>query len=142
LVRIADFFAMDLNLRNGVFVSTGDMNNDGRADVVVGAGEGGAPRVRVFTTVASTPVIPTNQQTVLYDFYAGNPESRSGIRVTTKRVNTDKFTDIVTGEGTGREARVRTVSGGILSAPGTPTEIGNNFIVFSDLNAQFGAYVG
>ncbi|MCA1684045.1 MAG: FG-GAP-like repeat-containing protein, partial [Actinobacteria bacterium] len=44
-----DFFAFEHTLRNGAVVAVGDVNGDGRADLVTGAGPGGAPRVVVFS---------------------------------------------------------------------------------------------
>ena len=140
LNRFIDFFAMELNLRNGVFVAGGDMNNDGFDDIVVGAGAGGGPRVAVFDSrsVIARPGSPD----LLYNFFAGNVNSRAGIRVAVKNVDGDGTADIVTGEGFGRESRVRSFSGAKFSAPLTPTEIDNSFIVFNDLSSLNGAWVG
>src|SRR5436309_983172 len=40
-----DRFVFEQTLRNGVFVAAGDVDGDGFADVVVGGGPGGGPRV-------------------------------------------------------------------------------------------------
>ena len=47
-VQLLNFFAFEDTLRNGAFVSAGDVTGDGRADLIFGGGPGGAPRVRVF----------------------------------------------------------------------------------------------
>ena len=48
---LASYFAYDPAFTGGVFVSAGaDMNFDGLADVVTGAGAGGGPHVKVFDT--------------------------------------------------------------------------------------------
>ncbi len=140
LNRYIDFFAMELNLRDGVFVAGGDYNNDGIDDILVGAGAGGGPRVRVFESksVRVRPAAPD----LLYDFFTGDINGRAGVRVTAKNVDGDGTTDIVTGNGAGSESRIRTFSGAKLSGPLTPTEIENSFVLFNDLTSLNGAWVG
>lgn len=45
---LAEYFVFDREFRGGVSVAAADFTGDGRAEVVVGAGAGGGPRVRVF----------------------------------------------------------------------------------------------
>src|SRR5262249_3909658 len=47
--EIRGFFAFDMTFTGGVWVAAGDVNDDGRADIIVGADAGGSPRVRVFS---------------------------------------------------------------------------------------------
>lgn len=140
LVRFVDFFAMEINLRNGVYVAAGDMNSDGIDDIVVGAGAGGGPRVAVFESqsVIARPGSPD----LIFNFFAGNTNDRSGVRVAVKNVDGDAVSDIVTGAGNGRESRIRTFAGGRLAATLTPAEINNTFVVFDDVNSSNGAWVG
>ena len=46
---VNDFFVFEQTLRNGVFVAAGDVDGAGKADVVLGGGPGGGPRVLVIS---------------------------------------------------------------------------------------------
>ncbi|MEZ4751619.1 MAG: VCBS repeat-containing protein, partial [Bdellovibrionota bacterium] len=66
------FYAFEQSSTVGARVACGDVNGDGHPDIIAGAGEGGAPRVRIFN-IADT--------TVLADQYAGSQSDRSGVTV-------------------------------------------------------------
>ena len=82
------FFAYDPAFTGGVYVATGDVNGDGFADIITGAGAGGGPHVKVFNGVTLN---------VLRDFFAFDPAFTGGVRVAVGDVDSDQFADIVTG---------------------------------------------
>lgn len=98
---VNDFFAFEETLRNGVYVTVGDFNQDGRGDFAFGAGPGGGPRVLV---VSGTDLLANPSAAItapLADFFAGSPELRGGVRVTAKDTDGDGQADLITGTGEG-----------------------------------------
>ncbi|MFO0938525.1 MAG: PKD domain-containing protein [Gemmataceae bacterium] len=133
---VPDFFAFDPNFRGGVFVAAGDVNGDGFADVIFGAGIGGGPRVEI---ISGQQLVASGTQTVLANFFAGDPNDRNGVRVTAKNLDGDNLADIVTGAGNGSGTRVRAYLGLSLA----PTVIPQTFLNFDAFDgANSGVFVG
>lgn len=65
------FFAFDKNFRGGVNLAAGDVDNDGWQEIIVGAGKGGGPHVRIFDKDGYL----RNQ------FYAYNRDFRGGVKL-------------------------------------------------------------
>ena len=74
---VPDFFVFEPTLRNGVFVTAGDLTGDGAAEVIVGGGPGGGPRVFALDGKA----LVAGTQTPVANFFAGDSTSRGGVRV-------------------------------------------------------------
>jgi FG-GAP repeat protein len=72
LVDVASFFAYAPAFSGGVFVGAGDVDGDGRAEIVTGPGPGGGPHVRVFTGAGVDTGI---------GFFAYNPSFSGGVTV-------------------------------------------------------------
>lgn len=123
---IGDFFAFEDTLRNGAFVTAGDVNGDGNADLAFGGGPGGAPRVRLFdgaTLLAAPPF--TNLDAVaatgqLANFFAGDSSRRGGIRLTMADANADGIADLITGSGENERSQIRVYTSDNLLANTIP----------------------
>ncbi len=98
---LAQFMAYDPAFRGGVNVALGDVNNDGRPDIVTGAGVGGGPHVKAFDLAGNLEE----------SFFAYDPAFRGGVNVAVGDVNGDQHPDIVTGTGVGGGPHVKAFSG-------------------------------
>jgi hypothetical protein len=73
---VTQFMAYDTRFRGGVNVTTGDLDGDGRAELILGAGPGGGPHVKIYKFDVS------DQQMVLVNqFMAYEPSFRGGVSV-------------------------------------------------------------
>ncbi len=130
-----DFFVFEQSLRNGVFLTAGDLNGDGFADVIAGGGPGGGPRVFAL----SGKDLMQGNQVQLANFFAGDVNSRGGIRIAVKDLDGDTKADLVVGSGTGSGSQVTGYLGTNISPNGTPPAA-FQFDAFADLTG--GVYVG
>jgi hypothetical protein len=99
---LRSFFAFDPGFAGGVNIALGDVNGDGRADIVAGAGAGGGPHVKVFDGVTGA---------VLQSFFAYTPQFGGGVNVAAGDVNGDGKADIITGAGAGGGPHVKVFDG-------------------------------
>jgi len=94
----------------GVFVAAGDVNGDGFADIVTGAGPGGTPHVRVFDGTTGNQIPGT-----LGSFLAYPAAFAGGVRVAAGDVNGDGRAEVITGAGPGGGPHVRVFDGATTS---------------------------
>ncbi len=99
---LSEFFAFDSRFTGGVTVASGDVNNDGYDDIVLGAGRGGGPNVLVVSGKDRQP---------LFNFMAYDTGFTGGVQVATGDVNNDDYADIITGAGAGGGPNVRIFDG-------------------------------
>lgn len=100
--EIRSFMAYDSGFTGGVYVAAGDINNDGFADIITGAGEKGGPHVKVFSGQTGE---------VLQSFMAYNVGFNGGVRVAAADINRDGVDDVITGAGEGGGPHVKVFDG-------------------------------
>jgi hypothetical protein len=107
LTETAGFFAYNAGFTGGVYVAAGDLDGDGLAEIVTGAGPGGGPHVRSFTGAGAS----IGLELLPYD-----PGFLGGVRVAVGDVAAAGASEIVTapGPGGGPEIRVFTGAGTLV----------------------------
>jgi hypothetical protein len=100
--ELFSFYAYGQGFNGGVFLAAGDVNNDGRDDMITGADAGAGPHVKVFSGLNGSE---------LYSFYAYDQSFSGGVRVAGGDVNGDGNDDIVTGAGPGAGPHMKVFSG-------------------------------
>jgi len=116
--EIANFFAFDTAFRGGATVAAADLDGDGRAEIVTGAGFGGGPHVRAFKIVNGQP-----QQ--ILNFFAFDTAFRGGVNVAAGLVGSN--TEIVVGAGTSGGPHVRRYNITQTAGSFTATDAGSFF---------------
>jgi len=96
-----DFMAFDANFSGGVTVAAADLDRDGLADIIAGAGPGGGPNVRAWSSSSGK---------MIADFYAYNPAFDGGVFVAAVDRKGDGNTEIVTGARHGGGPHVKVFS--------------------------------
>jgi len=94
------FFAHNKNFRGGVNVACGDVDGDGKDEIVTGAGNTGGPHVRIFKA---------NGQ-VQAQFFAYHPNFRGGVKVAVANIDggtTNQQAEIITAPGQGGGPHIR-----------------------------------
>ncbi|OWK41576.1 beta strand repeat-containing protein [Fimbriiglobus ruber] len=133
----ADFFAFEPSVQNGAYVAVGDVNGDGKADLILGAGPGGGPRVLIL----DGSDIVNNVQTPLANFFAGDPNNRSGVPVAAKDLDGSSDIGVVAGDGAGDGSTVTAYTGqSILAAGGNTPQDAYSLDAFPGFTG--GVYVG
>ena len=132
LHELYSFYAFDPSFAGGVFVASGDIDGDGRADIIAGTGAGGSPQVRVFSGVDLHEIA---------SFLAYTPLLTGGVRVASADVDGDGRADIITGAGPGGGPHVRVFSGVDLHEiysfyAYTPTFAGGVYVAAGDVDGD------
>lgn len=77
--------AYDKNFRGGVSVAAGDINNDGRQEIITGPFSHGGPQIKIFDSNLKNSG----------QFFAYDKSLKTGIRVMTDDINKDGKIEIL-----------------------------------------------
>ena len=93
------FFAYREDLRHGIKVAAGDLDGDGRDEIITGTNIRMGPHVRVFDPYGNIKFTP--------GFFAYDEGFRGGVNVAVADLNLDGRDEIITGAGPGGGPHVR-----------------------------------
>jgi hypothetical protein len=104
LTLLASFYAFDPSFAGGVSLAAGDLDGDGAAEVVVGAGPGAGPHVKAFDIVGGRAELMAGP---LGSFFAFDPSFRGGANVAVGNVDGNPGDEIVVGAAAGGGPHVK-----------------------------------
>ena len=113
VATLTQFFAYESTFLGGVRVAAGDVNGDGKPEIVVAPGAGRSSLIKVFNGHALNPA---GAQTPMNQFLAYAPAFKGGVFLDVGRYTADNKADIVTGAGFGGGPHVR-----VFDATNLPT---------------------
>lgn len=99
---LASFYAYDPGFKGRIVIASGDVDNDGMADVIAGVAADGAPHLVVF----SGAELSQGRVQVLTSYYAYDPQFRGGLRIDTGDTDGDGVDEVVAASGLGATPHV------------------------------------
>lgn len=95
---ISQFLAFDESFKGGVNIATGDINGDGKDEIIVGAGRGGSPHVRVFNK---------NGKYLGFELRPFASDFSGGVDVAAANIDSDKKEEIIVSQASKGQAWVK-----------------------------------
>lgn len=92
------FYAFDPAFKGGGSVATGDVDGDGDQEIIVGAGRGGGPQVRVFDQLGNFTG---------FSMFPFHPDFRGGVNVAAGDVNKDGEDEVIITQATDGQVWVK-----------------------------------
>jgi hypothetical protein len=100
----ASFLAFDASFQGGVRVAAGDVDGDGRSEIIAAAGPGGPPVVRIFDATGRRRA----------SFFGADAAFAGGLYVAAGDVDDDGEAEIVLGSGTEGDVRLYEATGELV----------------------------
>src|SRR5262249_20718609 len=135
-VQLANFAAFNVAFRSGASLAVGDVNHDGANDLVVAAGRGWLPQVKVF----NGKTLLTSRAVLRPSFNAFETTFRGGVNVAVGDLNKDGFADIVTTRASNGRSTVNVYSGSTFRL--LKTFLGYGPVFHGGLSVAVGDYNG
>ena len=120
LVQITSFVPILSYAQSGIRVAMGDINHDGAADLVISAGAGWSPRVRIYDGSA---LATGHTVQIVPGFLAYAWPMWNGVNVAVGDVNGDGYDDLIVSQDAGGTTKVRVWSGATITS--SPTTLVN-----------------
>jgi hypothetical protein len=129
---ITSFLAFPAEFTGGVYVASGDVNNDGYDDIICGAGPGAGPAVFIFDGRTFDAI---------QGFFAFPNGFNGGVRVASGDVNGDGTDDVIAGAGVGGGPAVSVFDGASTNVVQIffafdPSFTGGIFVATGDLDGD------
>jgi hypothetical protein len=96
------FSPYSASFQGGVRVATGDVNGDGLAEIITGAGPGAGPHIKVFDGSTGAEI---------RSFFAYDGQFSGGVFVAAGDLDGDTFAEVITGAGAGGGPHVKVFDG-------------------------------
>jgi autotransporter-associated beta strand protein len=145
---VGDFFVFEpdpatgVPLLNGVFVTAGDLDGDGKAELIFGGGPGGGPRVQVLRFADIVTNLDAAKANSFSNFFAFDSSQRGGVRPIVKDIDGDDRLDLIAGNGEGGPSLIKSFRGSTFAGNGSPGTEVQTLDVFQSASLAAGIYVG
>ena len=96
-----EFYAYGPNFKGGISFASGDINHDGRQEIITAAGLGGGPHVRIFNASGE----------LLGQFFAFKSNFRGGVNLASADINNDGSDEIIAVQASGGDSEVKIFNG-------------------------------